>query len=299
MDWQQIKKRLQMLNAARLGRSRVQGARDGAFAPAGEPNVIVPPSPAGGTPTAGPLPIENIAPGRVIRRADGGTYWLIERRLTEMAPHCKSFVRRYGQLLTSEAIILPDGARRELAEFVECDPLRVVYLDLETTGLAGEPLFLVGLMEFDGTDFAIKQFFARNYAEEFHVLADVADYLARFEMLVTFNGRSFDVPYMSHRAIVNQLHFQAPRRHFDLLHEARRRWRDLLPNCKLVTLEEFICRRRRIGDIPSELIPEAYHRFVHTEDASEMRHVIHHNALDLLTMAELALFMLTGRKDWD
>jgi uncharacterized protein YprB with RNaseH-like and TPR domain len=185
-----------------------------------------------------------------------------------------------------------------MAAFVECDPRRVVYLDIETTGLAGQPLFLVGTMEFNGDDFLFRQFFARDYAEEFNLLAALVDHLAGFEMLVTFNGKSFDVPYMRDRAAVNRLALAVPPQHFDLLHESRRRWRHMVPNCKLVTLEEVFCRRCRVDDIPGAEIPAAYHEFVHTTDASKMRHVLHHNALDLLTMAELALVMLTGRNDW-
>jgi hypothetical protein len=80
---------------------------------------------------------------------------------------------------------------------------------------------------------------------------------------------------------------------------SRRRWARVFPNCKLGTLEQLVCCRRRVDDIPGAEIPDAYHEFVHTADASRMRAVIHHNALDLVTMAELALFMLTGRKDWE
>ena len=247
----------------------------------------------------GPLRIEDAAPGRAVERSDGGAYWLIERRLADIAPHCNLFIRRYSELLTSKALIVPQGTHRHLAEFVECDPRRVIYLDIETTGLSGCPLFLVGAMGFDGDGFILRQYFARDYAEERHLLGDFADALAAFEMLVTFNGRAFDVPYVRDRATVNRLTVAWPPRHLDLLPESRRRWARAFPNCKLATLEQLICRRHRVDDIPGAEIPAVYHEFVHTKDASKMRSVIHHNALDLVTMAELALFMITGQKDWD
>jgi len=293
-----LRKRLKKLNRTAVkGGSRGQASASRASSGQALRAIRVPDLPEEVS-QASRLRIEDIAPGRVVERPDGGAYWLVERRLSDIACDCELFFHRYSTLLTSEAIILPEGSRRDLAEFVECDPHRVVYLDIETTGLSGRPLFLIGVMEFDGHDFLIRQFFARNYAEERHLLADLAGYLPTFEMMITFNGRSFDVPYMRDRAAVNRLEVGLPPRHFDLLHESRRRWRRWLPNCRLVTLEECICRRRRVDDIPSELIPAAYHEFVHTEDASKMRHVMHHNALDLLTMAELALFMLTGQNDW-
>jgi uncharacterized protein YprB with RNaseH-like and TPR domain len=77
--------------------------------------------------------------------------------------------------------------------------------------------------------------------------------------------------------------------HCDLLHHARRRWRERLPNCKLQTLEQAICGRRRRGDIPGRAIPLAYHEFVRTGDAWQMRNVLHHNALDLVTLLQLSI----------
>jgi len=295
----EAKKRLAKLNRRGVKRLPTAKAPASMVAPAGSSRAIPAPDLPGGKGHRGILCIEDVVPGRVVKDGEGGSYWLIERRLAEVAPQSAAFTVRYRDLLTSKALILPEGTHHRLAEFAESDPRRVVYLDIETTGLSGRPLFLVGVMEFDGQDFVIKQHFARNYAEERHVLEGVAASLPSFEMLVTFNGRSFDVPYVRDRATVNRLTIEWPRRHLDLLPESRRRWARQLPNCKLSTLEQHICRRHRVDDIPGDQIPAVYHEFVHSEDASQIRHVIHHNALDILTMAELALFMLTGQKDWE
>jgi len=245
------------------------------------------------------LRLEDAAPGRLVARPEGGAYWLIERRLSDFAPHYEPFLQRYCDLLTCETLLLPEPPRRDLVEFVRCQADRVLYLDIETTGLTGgAPLFLVGVMHCDGRDFVVRQFFARHYGEEVHLLADLADCLPRYDLLVTFNGRRFDAPYITDRATVNRLAMRWPPRHLDLLYESRRRWARILPNCRLTTLEEHICGRRRDDDIPSRLIPAAYHAFVHSEDAAQMRQVIHHNVLDLVTIAELALFMIVGRRDW-
>jgi uncharacterized protein YprB with RNaseH-like and TPR domain len=76
--------------------------------------------------------------------------------------------------------------------------------------------------------------------------------------------------------------------------ESRRRWRADVPNCRLQTLERALCGRQRVGDIPDWQIPGAYHRFVATGDARQMGDVLHHNPLDLLTMAQLVVAILTG-----
>jgi uncharacterized protein YprB with RNaseH-like and TPR domain len=85
-----------------------------------------------------------------------------------------------------------------------------------------------------------------------------------------------------------------PPMHLDLLHEARRRWRKSLPNCRLQTLERNLCHRLRQGDIPGWAIPDAYHRFVSDGDARRLADILHHNLLDLLTMAQLVCAVLTG-----
>ena len=76
---------------------------------------------------------------------------------------------------------------------------------------------------------------------------------------------------------------------FDLLHHSRRRWGRGLPDCKLQTLERHVCGRARTGDIPGRDIPETYHEYVRTGDAWPVRNILHHNALDLITLLQLAL----------
>jgi hypothetical protein len=163
----------------------------------------------------------------------------------------------------------------------------LLFMDTETTGLGSTPVFLVGAMTWEHDGLVVRQFFARDYAEERAIVSAFLDFAAG-RLLVTFNGKSFDVPYLRARAAVNALLFDldaAP--HLDLLHAARRFWGRQVPDCRLQTLEALICGRRRHGDIPGHQIPDAYHDFVRTGDAVRMVEVIHHNTLDLLTLADL------------
>ena len=82
--------------------------------------------------------------------------------------------------------------------------------------------------------------------------------------------------------------------HCDLLHHARRRWRDEMPNCKLQTLERLLCGRHRAGDIPGSEIPAAYADFVRSGNAVSMKAILHHNALDLVTLCHLSLRLAAG-----
>ncbi len=177
--------------------------------------------------------------------------------------------------------------------FLRTHSSRVLYLDIETTGLWATPLFLVGMMSLQENGFRLRQLFAREYCEEAPLLEHLSDFMRDFDCLVTFNGKSFDIPFIRGRAFANRVRFDWNRHHLDLLHEGRRRYRTRLENCKLQTLEAEICGRRRTGDIPGDQIPDAYHSFVRTGNAYRIRNIMYHNGLDLITMAELLLNILS------
>ena len=241
--------------------------------------------------------IEDVVKGRVIGDPERPCF-LVERALEELfgRERAGAFEREFADVWAKGRYVLSGADReRDWPAIVEAPPTRLLFLDIETLGLASTPVFLVGVMQFDPDNrFRLRQFFARDYAEERHVLAHVAEVLPSFARLVTFNGKSFDWPYLRDRAVYHAVRLAGEPANLDLLHESRRRWKTILPNCQLQTLEYHISRRRRTGDIPGNLIPEAYHRYVRTGQARAMADVIHHNALDLITMAELMLFMLQG-----
>ena len=164
---------------------------------------------------------------------------------------------------------------------------RALFLDLETCGLSSSPVFLAGTMFWNGEDFVLRQYFARHYGEEAGLLAAVAEQSRSFEALITFNGKSYDAPFLAARALAQGVRLELPRYHLDLLHHARRRWREELPDCRLTTLELRVCRRRRAGDVPGDEIPGLYHDYVRNGDPWRLVPVFHHNLLDVTTMADI------------
>lgn len=182
----------------------------------------------------------------------------------------------------------------EFAALVEAMPERAMLLDLETCGLGGAALFLAGVLrQVDGVA-TIELLMARNYTEEQAVLESLWQIVATQDVLVTFNGKAFDWPMVLDRSARYRM---GPRvaseaaklRHIDVLHHARRRWRRQLPDCRLQTLEQFVCRRRRSGDIAGHRIPAAYAEYVRTGFEREMEAVLYHNAMDLVTLLDLSL----------
>jgi uncharacterized protein YprB with RNaseH-like and TPR domain len=240
------------------------------------------------------LSIDALGPARLLHEGPGACL-LFERTVADLfdrsdpatAPFCSVFLQGRHALGALE----PDSPWGRL---LSTDAAELVFLDIETLGLMGTPVFLVGLLSFRDGNLLIRQFFSRDYSEELPMLAAVAATLVDCRALVTFNGKTFDLPTLRDRMAAHLLTPPRIDHHFDLLHESRRRFRRVLPDCRLQTLEHHICRRKRTGDVPGELIPQLYHDFVATGDASGIRDVLHHNALDLVAMVEILTFIAQG-----
>ena len=169
-----------------------------------------------------------------------------------------------------------------------------LFLDIETCGLAAAPLFLIGVATVTEEAIVLRQFLARDYTEEAAVLQAFRELGAEHAVWVSFNGAAFDLPFIRDRAGFHHVTIPEPRAHTDILPPARRRWRGQFPDCRLATLELHVCNRRRYGDIPGAEIPGVYHDFVRDENWASLAPVLQHNALDILTMADLWLTLRGG-----
>jgi hypothetical protein len=122
------------------------------------------------------------------------------------------------------------------------------------------------------------------------MIEDLLDRLPTFAALLSFNGRAFDVPIIENRFILARV--VPPTRdmlHVDLLHPARRLWRYALSSCALTSLErEVLGVHRQQADVPSGLIPYLYRDYMRTGDARDMKRVLYHNKIDILSMVTLA-----------
>jgi hypothetical protein len=267
---------------ARLGelaRSR-RGERDAGFRlerdrdPGGVPRPEEPSSPFGREAEA--IGVDAYLPGGEWR-GEVGAVWVHERMRS-------AFERpRAGWARLGE----PDADEVELTALAGAGLRHALFLDLETGGFASSPVFLAGTMHWNGEDFVMRQYFARHYGEEAALIAALAEAARGFQFLVTFNGKSYDTPFLRGRAHVHGVSLGLPPRHLDLLHASRRRWAKHLPDCRLQTLEFHVCHRRRAGDVPSEEVPGLYHDFVRRGDPYRLVPVFHHNLLDVITMAEI------------
>ncbi|MDQ2730261.1 MAG: ribonuclease H-like domain-containing protein [Armatimonadota bacterium] len=228
--------------------------------------------------------IEEAAPGREMTSPAGGTYWLVERHVHEIAEWCSPVMDRAVLSLAAHTgrwigVHLNLPRPPQLADFL--------FVDLETTGLNEEPLFLIGTLQWNDGSLIARQYLSRTVEEERHVISAFAAAADGYGAMVTFNGISFDGPFLKRRAKTTGVRLRCPGAHLDLLLPARQRYRGSLPNCKLQTLEYHLCGRERTGDIPGSEIPAAYHHFARTGNAAQIGSILQHNLLDLLTLVDL------------
>lgn len=250
-----------------------------------------PAEPRAAQPAPGEASLTKLVPGEVVETSTG-THYRVVRSLSRwfqglhageppqpsLPPHATSAET------AEERLVHPD-----LLSLRAAFPRDVLFMDLETCGFAGSQIFLVGTLYHGEDGLMLDQRFARDYREEVSILEAFWNLAAERPVLATFNGKSFDWPMVCDRSACHRLpQLAAFNVHADLLHHARRAWKLQLPNCRLQTLESRICRRQRGSDIPGSQIPAAYHGFVRDGDARLIRTILYHNAMDLITLAEVA-----------
>ena len=176
------------------------------------------------------------------------------------------------------------------------DPSKWLFLDTETTGLAGGTgtyPFLVGIAWWDAGGLQVEQFFMRDFSEEHSLLHELAARLAERPVLVTFNGKSFDWPLLENRFTMTRA-ISTPRlaAHLDLLHPARALWKLRLGSVRLVELERRVLNAARLGwhredDVASALIPQYYFDYLRGGSSAPLAGVVRHNQMDLRGLAAL------------
>ncbi len=181
-------------------------------------------------------------------------------------------------------------AARTVGRF-DVTPESLLFLDTETTGLAGGTgtvAFVVGLAWIDGAALRLVQWLMASFSAERALIGRVRERLARAGALVTFNGKSFDLPLLKARARLAGCDLgvqEVP--HLDMLHATRRLLRAGWPDCRLRTAEMEALRLERVDDLPGAEAPGAWRRWLERGDGSLLERVLDHNRADLLSLAAL------------
>ncbi len=201
---------------------------------------------------------------------------------------------------TVELSLLRGVEETTLNDVRACDPLfagdrwnpqRLLFLDTETTGLsggAGTIAFEIGVGFLTDEGMVIRQYVMRDYGEEAAMLREIASLLSRSEALVTFNGKSFDIPLLESRMIMQRIRVpvsQMP--HLDLLHACRRVYKLRLGRCNLTALEAAVLGKARDDDLPGSQAPQRYFDYLKSGEFALLEDVLRHNFEDVQSLAEL------------
>ncbi len=221
-----------------------------------------------------------------------GRIFVVEKRFE--LDHMHGAIPLGRTLTVSGEMIARIGRHDGLATIA---PERVLYLDTETTGLSGGTgtyAWLVGIGHFIDGGFRLRQYFQTDFGQERALLRALSDYLVHFDAVVTFNGKTFDLPLLETRFTINGISHRAEPQtnvralpHLDLLHPARRIYKDRFASCRLGELEQQVLGLTRIEDVPGWEIPALYFRYVRNRRFRAVLPVFEHNALDILSLVTL------------
>jgi uncharacterized protein YprB with RNaseH-like and TPR domain len=233
--------------------------------------------------TAERFPLEELVGGGV-EETESGPILAVRRSF--------SLEQSHGALALGSAAEIPSWALELLGRSPAPapDPRRLLYLDTETTGLAGGTgtyAFLVGAGFFKEDAFVVTQYFMRDLDEEPALVASLARLISAFEGVVTYNGSGFDLPLLETRFVLARRPWPTAIWHLDLLRPARSLWGWRLPDCRLGTVERHLGVSRE-EDAPGALIPSLYFDYLRRRWPGEMPRVFAHNRADVLSLVTLA-----------
>ncbi|UCE18615.1 MAG: ribonuclease H-like domain-containing protein [Gemmatimonadota bacterium] len=172
--------------------------------------------------------------------------------------------------------------------------------DIETMGLFGRPIILIGCAQPQGETLIVHQYLLQEVSEEPAALSEFCGHVTKRTALISYNGRSFDLPYIRERLGYYGQGGVTECAHFDMLHFARREWRGSFADCRLTTLEREVFGHIRKNDVPSALVPEFYDVYLKTGNIGPLVPIIQHNRQDVITLANIfsELCRRWGNGDW-
>lgn len=238
---------------------------------------------------SGGFEISEVLPGELIGEVDDAFYRVRTRFPLE---HVHGLLA-LGETLDADAgKISFSAADPELGDF---DPRSTFFMDTETIGLAGGSgtvAFLIGVGFFEDDAFVLDQCFMRDFDDEEPMLRYLDELLRPCSTIVSYNGKSFDLPLMRTRFVQNRIPFRlegVP--HYDLVHAARRFFKRRLQDCSLGNIEREVLGIHRQGDVPGYLIPEMWFNYLNNRDARPLKKVFYHHSTDILSLVTLTAWL--------
>ena len=171
-----------------------------------------------------------------------------------------------------------------------------VFFDIETLGIFSRPIILFGIGYMSRGKVHIMQYILRDVREEPAALVSALDHFEGDEKaIITFNGKSFDIPYLHERAAYYGMPLKLDKPHYDLLHFSRRKWRGVFSNYRLSSLEKGLFGIKRSNDIPSQLVPDFYETYLRTGNPGPLVPIVEHNRQDVVSLVHLYYHLINER----
>ena len=165
------------------------------------------------------------------------------------------------------------------------EPENFKFMDIETKGLSNVPIILIGVAEINGKNIIASQYFLRDYSEEASIIDAYLTHLDEDSVHVTFNGKTFDVPFIKNRCRYNRIEANLDLPHLDLMYFAKNLWGEELPNCQLQTIEKELFGIERVGDVPGQYIPGYWDTYYQKDNIGPVVPIIERNAQDIISLA--------------
>ena len=182
-----------------------------------------------------------------------------------------------------------DSKNSTLKALNSLDPFNLKFMDIETLGLSSAPIILLGIAEIKGKYIESNQYLLRQKHEEPAVIEAYLSHIDEASVHVTYNGAIFDIPFIKNRARLYRIDCNLNQTHFDLMYPARNLWKDVLPNCKLTTIEEHLFNIKRVDDVPGAYIPDYYRTYLTTRNIGPLIPIIEHNRMDIVSLADFLM----------
>ena len=183
----------------------------------------------------------------------------------------------------------PNSKNSTIKSLSSLDPFNLKFMDIETLGLSSAPIILIGIAEIKGKYIESNQYMLRQKEEEPALIEAYLSHIDEASVHVTYNGASFDIPFIKNRARLYRIDCNLDQTHFDLMYPARNLWKDILPNCKLTTIEEHLFNIKRVDDVPGAYIPDYYNTYLVTKNLGPLIPIIEHNRMDIVSLADFLM----------
>ena len=208
-----------------------------------------------------------------------------EKLIKKIEKNC--FVKEFD--LLKRLSKYPNSKNSTLKALSSLDPFNLKFMDIETLGLSSAPIILLGIAEIKGKHIESNQYLLREKSEEPALIEAYLSHIDEASVHVTYNGANFDIPYIKNRARLYRMDCDLNQTHFDLMYPAKNLWKDVLPNCKLTTIEEHIFNIKRDEDVPGAYVPDYYRTYLTTKNIGPLIPIIEHNRMDIVSLADFLM----------